>query len=54
MGDHDFAAALRAFVRCHPQRGYGGMFIDWAFRDGAPAYGSWGNGRRCEWLRPGG
>lgn len=44
MDDGDFASALRAFVRRHPQRGYGGMFIDWAFQDEAPAYGSWGNG----------
>jgi ADP-ribosyl-[dinitrogen reductase] hydrolase len=40
----DFAATLRAFVRRHPDRGYGGMFLDWAFSDDAPAYGSWGNG----------
>lgn len=44
LGDRDFAASLRAFVRRHPDRGYGGMFIDWAFTDDAPAYGSWGNG----------
>ncbi len=44
MGARNFAASLRAFVRRHPQRGYGGMFIDWAFADDAPAYGSWGNG----------
>ncbi len=44
LGDRDFAASLRAFVRRHPDRGYGGMFIDWAFTDNAPAYGSWGNG----------
>lgn len=40
----DFAASLRAFVRRHPRRGYGGMFLKWAFTDDAPAYGSWGNG----------
>jgi ADP-ribosylglycohydrolase len=40
----DFASTLRAFVRRHPNAGYGGMFIDWAFADDAPAYGSWGNG----------
>src|SRR5262249_60806144 len=40
----DFAASLRSFVRRHPHRGYGEMFIDWAFSDDAPAYGSWGNG----------
>ena len=44
MADADFAATLRAFLRRHPDRGYGGMFRDWALRDGAPAYGSWGNG----------
>ena len=40
LGDRDFAASLRSFVRRHPHRGYGGMFIDWAFSDDAPAYGS--------------
>lgn len=44
MGDHDFAAVLRRFVRRHPDRGYGGMFRRWAFTDDAPPYGSWGNG----------
>lgn len=44
LGDRDFAASLRAFVRVHPERGYGGMFLNWAFADDAPAYGSWGNG----------
>ena len=44
LGERDFAASLRSFVRRHRRRGYGGMFIDWAFSDDAPAYGSWGNG----------
>ena len=44
LDDHDFAGALRRFVRCHPDAGYGGMFKGWAMRDAAPAYGSWGNG----------
>lgn len=44
LGDRDFAAALRRFVRRHPHRGYGGMFVRWAMADDAPAYGSWGNG----------
>jgi len=44
MGVKDFAARLRAFVRRHPDRGYGGMFIDWAFADAIGPYGSWGNG----------
>jgi ADP-ribosylglycohydrolase len=44
LSTRDFAASLRTFVRRHPDRGYGGMFIDWAFSDDAPAYGSWGNG----------
>lgn len=44
LGEGDFAASLRRFVRRHPRRGYGGMFLDWAFTDNAPAYGSWGNG----------
>jgi ADP-ribosyl-[dinitrogen reductase] hydrolase len=44
LGRRDFAASLRDFVRRHPRRGYGGMFLDWALSDDAPAYGSWGNG----------
>ena len=44
LGNRDFAGSLRAFVRRHPRRGYGGMFLRWALSDGAPAYGSWGNG----------
>ena len=44
LGGRDFAASLRAFVRRHPRRGYGGMFLAWALADDAPAYGSWGNG----------
>ena len=44
MDNADFADTLRTFVRRYPDAGYGGMFIDWAMRDDAPAYGSWGNG----------
>jgi ADP-ribosyl-[dinitrogen reductase] hydrolase len=44
LGGRDFAASLRMFVRRHPARGYGGLFLDWALADDAPAYGSWGNG----------
>jgi ADP-ribosyl-[dinitrogen reductase] hydrolase len=44
LGNGDFAAELRRFVRRYPNAGYGGMFIGWAMRDEAPAYGSWGNG----------
>ena len=40
----DFARYLRGYVRSYPDRGYGQMFLEWAFADGAPAYGSWGNG----------
>jgi ADP-ribosylglycohydrolase len=40
----DLADHLRAWVRRHPRRGYGGMFLRWAFVDDLPAYGSWGNG----------
>jgi ADP-ribosylglycohydrolase len=54
----DYATTLRAFVRRHPQRGYGAMFRRWAFTDDAPAYGSWGNGAAMRspalgWLAPG-
>lgn len=44
LGDRDFAAGLRSFVRRHPARGYGALFLEWALTDDAPAYGSWGNG----------
>lgn len=44
MGDGDFAGSLRRFVRRHPHRGYGGLFLRWALADHAPPYGSWGNG----------
>ena len=44
LGGRDFAASLRDFVRRHPRRGYGGMFLNWALADAASAYGSWGNG----------
>jgi ADP-ribosylglycohydrolase len=44
LGDGDFAAALRRYVRKYPRRGYGGMFLQWALSDDLPAYGSWGNG----------
>lgn len=44
MRKADFAATLRDYVRRYPRAGYGGMFINWAFADEAPPYGSWGNG----------
>lgn len=44
LGDGDFGGSLRRFIRRHPDRGYGGMFLDWALSDDMPAYGSWGNG----------
>jgi ADP-ribosyl-[dinitrogen reductase] hydrolase len=28
LGERDLAASLRSFVRRHPDRGYGGRFID--------------------------
>jgi ADP-ribosylglycohydrolase len=43
-GSRDFARHLRAYVRRHPGRGYGGMFHRWALTPDMPAYGSWGNG----------
>lgn len=44
MDDSDFAITLKDFVRRHPQRGYGGMFLEWAFSACGEGYGSWGNG----------
>jgi ADP-ribosylglycohydrolase len=35
---------LRAFARDYPGAGFGARFKDWAYSDGAPAYGSKGNG----------
>lgn len=40
----DPAAHLRFWVHRYPDAGYGGLFLDWALSDDAPAYGSWGNG----------
>lgn len=44
VANGEFARYLRGYVRSYPDRGYGQMFFEWAFADGAPAYGSWGNG----------
>ena len=44
MDDAVFASTLKDFVRRHPHRGYGGMFLEWAFSDRGEGYGSWGNG----------
>ena len=43
MNDGDFADFLRRYVRNHPNRGYGGMFREWAGSNMGP-YNSWGNG----------
>ena len=43
MNDGDFADFLRRYVRKHPNRGYGGMFREWAGSNMGP-YNSWGNG----------
>lgn len=40
----DFAATLKAFVRRHPGRRYGGLFHSWALSETEGGYGSWGNG----------
>ena len=44
MSRGDFATYLRAWVSRYPNRGYGGMFRQWALSPDMPAYGSWGNG----------
>ncbi|NBC31770.1 MAG: ADP-ribosylglycohydrolase family protein [Alphaproteobacteria bacterium] len=44
LEDGDVAETLRRYARRYPDAGYGGMFVQWAFTDDAPAYGSWGNG----------
>jgi ADP-ribosylglycohydrolase len=44
LDDGDYARSLRAFVRRHPDRGYGALFRRWALTEDAPPYGSWGNG----------
>ena len=43
MADGDFADYLRRYARAYPNRGYGGMFQQWAMTGGGP-YNSWGNG----------
>ncbi|WP_298439703.1 ADP-ribosylglycohydrolase family protein [Geobacter sp.] len=40
----DYAAAMKAFGRRHPDAGYGGSFIRWIFEDAVLPYNSWGNG----------
>jgi len=44
MSGGDLAAYLRAYGRRYPDRGYGGMFLQWIMTDGMGPYGSWGNG----------
>ena len=44
LDEGDFATTLKTFVRRHPERGYGGMFRQWALSDRRSGYGSWGNG----------
>ncbi len=43
MAGGDFADYLRRYARAYPNRGYGGMFQQWAMGGGGP-YNSWGNG----------
>ncbi len=43
MTGGDVAEHLRRHVQRHPNRGYGGMFRQWAMYGGGP-YNSWGNG----------
>ena len=38
------AATLQRWCRCHPGRGYGGMFAGWIERAEPAPYGSFGNG----------
>lgn len=40
----DYARSLRTWSRRYPGAGYGGMFYGWMMEDGAPPYGSYGNG----------
>lgn len=40
----DYASALKAFGRRHPDAGYGGSFYRWIFEPGVQPYNSWGNG----------
>ena len=43
---HDLppAAAMQAWCRRHPGRGYGGFFHQWIYVDAPESYGSYGNG----------
>ena len=40
----DYAEAYRRYYRAYPERGFGGRFRQWAARDDAGPYGSFGNG----------
>ncbi len=40
----DYASALKAFGRRHPDAGYGGSFYRWIFEPYVQPYNSWGNG----------
>ena len=39
-----YACLMKRYCRRYPEAGYGGRFLDWANREGAPPYNSWGNG----------
>ena len=44
LDDLSSAATLQRWCRCHPGRGYGGMFAKWIETDDPAPYGSFGNG----------
>ena len=44
LDDLSPAATLQRWCRCHPGRGYGGMFAKWIETDDPAPYGSFGNG----------
>ena len=44
LTDGDYASAYRSWGKRFPDAGYGASFCRWLGDDGAPGYGSWGNG----------
>jgi ADP-ribosylglycohydrolase len=44
LSDGDYTRAYQDFSRRYPDRGYGGRFTEWIWKDDPKPYNSWGNG----------
>lgn len=42
--ESDYATKIKEYARKYPNRGYGGRFTDWIFKDSYEPYNSFGNG----------